>query len=50
MSRMFTAVLSASVSYGDATLATRAKGEKVVEATIAGILKDIGYLRSLRLP
>lgn len=41
---------SASGIYGDATLATRAKGEKVVEATIAGILKDIEELRSLRVP
>ncbi len=41
---------SASGIYGDATLATRAKGEKVVEATIVGILKDIEELRSLRLP
>ena len=41
---------SASGVYGDATLATRAKGEKVVEATIAGILKDIEELRSLRRP
>lgn len=41
---------SASGIYGDATLATRAKGEKVVEATLAGILKDIEDLRSLRRP
>ena len=36
---------SASGVYGDATLATRAKGEKVVEATIAGILAEIEALR-----
>jgi creatinine amidohydrolase len=41
---------SASGIYGNATLATRAKGEKVVEAMIAGILKDIEELRSLRRP
>jgi creatinine amidohydrolase len=36
---------SASGVYGDATLATRAKGEKVVEATVAGILAEIEELR-----
>lgn len=36
--------------YGDATLATRAKGEKVVEATVAGILREIEALRGLQLP
>jgi creatinine amidohydrolase len=36
---------SPSGIFGDATLATRAKGEKVVEATVAGILKEIAALR-----
>jgi creatinine amidohydrolase len=31
--------------WGDPTLATRAKGEKLVEAAVAGILKDIEALR-----
>jgi creatinine amidohydrolase len=31
--------------YGDATLATREKGEIVVEAIVAGILQDIEALR-----
>lgn len=37
---------SASGVYGDATLATREKGEIVVRATVEGILKDIGDLRA----
>lgn len=41
---------SPSGIYGDATLATREKGEKVVEATVAGILRDIEGLRRLPLP
>ena len=36
--------------YGDATLATREKGERVVEATVAGILADIEALRQAPLP
>jgi creatinine amidohydrolase len=36
--------------YGDATLATRDKGEKVVEATVKGVLKDIEDLRNSPLP
>jgi len=36
---------SASGVYGDATLATREKGEKIVEATVRGILDDIRKLR-----
>ncbi len=36
--------------YGDATLATREKGERVVEATVAGILADIEALREAPLP
>jgi creatinine amidohydrolase len=39
---------SPSGIFGDATLATRAKGEKVVEATVAGILKEIEALRQIR--
>jgi creatinine amidohydrolase len=34
---------------GDATLATRVKGEKVVEATVAGILREIEALRQVRV-
>jgi creatinine amidohydrolase len=37
---------SASGVYGDATLATRAKGEIMVRATVEGILKEIEELRS----
>lgn len=37
---------SPSGIYGDATLATRAKGEKVTEAMVAGILKEIEALRA----
>ena len=36
---------SPSGVWGDATLATREKGEKVVEALVAGILRDIRQLR-----
>ena len=31
--------------YGDATLATRAKGEKITKALVDGILKEIEELR-----
>jgi len=41
---------SPSGIYGDATLATRAKGEKVVEASVQGILKEIEQLRTAPLP
>jgi len=34
--------------YGDATLATRAKGAQVIKALMAGILKDIEGLHSVR--
>ena len=37
---------SASGVYGDATLATRKKGEVLVKATVDGILKEIDALRS----
>ena len=37
---------SASGIYGDATLATRRKGEIVVRATVAGILQEIERFRS----
>jgi creatinine amidohydrolase len=37
---------SASGIYGDATLATRAKGEKLVHATVASILSEINDLRA----
>jgi creatinine amidohydrolase len=40
---------SPSGIYGDATLATRAKGEKVVEATVKGVLKEIEDLRAARI-
>ena len=36
--------------YGDATLATRAKGERFVEAMMRGILQDIETLRTTPLP
>jgi creatinine amidohydrolase/Fe(II)-dependent formamide hydrolase-like protein len=32
--------------WGDATLATREKGERVVEAMVAGVLADIEALRA----
>lgn len=41
---------SPSGIYGDATLATRAKGEKVVEATLADILLEIESLRRIPVP
>jgi creatinine amidohydrolase len=41
---------SPSGIYGDATLATRAKGEKVVEATVKGVLKEIEDLRNASSP
>jgi len=41
---------SPSGIYGDATLATRAKGEKVVEATFQGMLREIEQLRQSPLP
>jgi creatinine amidohydrolase len=41
---------SPSGIYGDATLATRAKGEKVVEATVRGVLKAIEDLRNAKMP
>jgi creatinine amidohydrolase len=41
---------SPSGVYGDATLATREKGEKVVEATVTGVLKEIEDLRVAPLP
>ncbi len=36
--------------WGDATLATRAKGERVVEAMVAGMLSEIAALESTPLP
>jgi creatinine amidohydrolase len=36
--------------WGDATLATREKGERVVEAIVAGMLADIEALRVAELP
>lgn len=36
--------------WGDPTLATRAKGERVVEAIVAGMLADIERLRAAELP
>lgn len=41
---------SPSGIYGDATLATREKGEKVVEATVSGVLKQIEELRIATVP
>jgi creatinine amidohydrolase len=37
---------SASGIYGDATLATRKKGELIVQAAVAGILKEIEQFRT----
>jgi creatinine amidohydrolase len=42
-------VYSASGVYGDATLATREKGARVVEALVAGILQDIEALKHSEL-
>jgi creatinine amidohydrolase len=36
--------------YGDPTLATREKGEAIVEAMVAGMLREIETLRSAKLP
>jgi creatinine amidohydrolase len=41
---------SASGVWGDATLATRAKGEVIVEASVAGMLREIEALRARALP
>jgi creatinine amidohydrolase len=41
---------SASGVWGDATLATREKGERVVEHMVAGILAEIEALRAASLP
>ena len=41
---------SPSGIFGDATLATREKGEKIVEATVQGILQEIEALRRSPLP
>jgi len=41
--------LSLSGVFGDATLATRAKGERVVEALVSGVLADIEALRQTPL-
>jgi len=43
-------VYSPTGIYGDATLATREKGEKVVEAVVEGILRDLQELRRSKLP
>jgi creatinine amidohydrolase len=39
-------IYSATGIYGDATLATRAKGERVTKTLVAGILQEIENLRS----
>lgn len=43
-------VYSASGVYGDATLATREKGGRIIEALVAGILRDIEALKQSDLP
>lgn len=43
-------VYSPTGIYGDATLATREKGEKITEALVAGILKEIEALRAEPTP
>lgn len=40
-------VYSPTGIYGDATLATREKGEQIVEAMVAGILRDIAALQAV---
>ena len=42
-------VYSATGIYGDATLATKAKGKLITEALLAGILKEIEVLRQSKL-
>jgi creatinine amidohydrolase len=41
---------SATGIWGDPTLATKEKGEKIVEAIVSGILRDIEVLRTKGLP
>jgi creatinine amidohydrolase len=43
-------VYSRTGIYGDATLATRAKGEQVIKALVTGILKEIEDLRQTPVP
>jgi len=43
-------IYSPSGVWGDATLATREKGRVVVEATVAGLLRDVAALRATGLP
>jgi creatinine amidohydrolase len=43
-------VYSASGIYGDATLATRAKGKRLVEAMVSGVLADLEALRRAPVP
>lgn len=43
-------VYSATGIYGDATLATREKGEAIVEAAVSDLMADIARLRATRLP
>ena len=43
-------IYSASGVYGDATLASREKGQRIVEAMVADILLDIGKLKLATLP
>lgn len=43
-------VYSATGIYGDATLATREKGEAIVEAAVRDLLADISTLRATPLP
>jgi creatinine amidohydrolase len=45
-----TATYSRSGTWGDATLATREKGQTVVEALVAGILIDLENLRKAAVP
>jgi creatinine amidohydrolase len=41
---------SPSGTWGDATLATREKGRLIVEATVAGVLREIEALRRAPVP
>lgn len=48
--RATTGLVSPSGVFGDARLATRAKGEAVVEQTVADVLAEIDALAALSLP
>ena len=41
---------SRSGTFGNATLATRAKGKTIVEAQVAGMIREIARLRGMPIP